>query len=451
CGSGEIEQDPDVLDTWFSSGLWPFSLLGWPDETEDLKTYYPGHVMETGHDIIFFWVARMVFFGLKFMGEKPFHTVYLHGIVRDAEGERMSKTKGNVLDPVEITNQYGTDALRFTLVTASGPGTDLKLAEDRVESNRNFANKIYNLTRFVLGALESSEIARDDAGEVLAPDASSMSLVDKWIVTNLHSTIERVDRFMANYQFHEAGRTIYEFLWSEFADWYVEAAKVRLRDESIDPAVPQTLAYVLERSLRLLHPFMPFVTEELWQRLPHSGDALIVAKWPEAGDRFDDEFEKFEAIKEATRLVRNARAEHSVDPGRSIAAAVYPGRLYDAYEQAQREFRFLTRIDDEQFSLHPGAPESSDDPTISIVSGGASIYLPLAGLVDLEAERKRLEGEIAEARQEVGRANGMLSNEQFVSKAPDHVVQQQRDRLEQAEQRVELLERRLEELAVRDE
>ncbi len=446
CGSSALRQDEDVLDTWFSSGLWPFSMLGWPDETDDLKTYYPGHVMETGHDIIFFWVARMVFFGLKFMEEKPFHTVYLHGIVRDANGDRMSKTKGNVLDPVEITNKYGTDALRFTLITASGPGTDLKLAEERVEANRNFANKIYNLTKFVLSALESAEIAHDANGDIAEPDVAAMSLVDRWIVTGLHQTVERVSRQMGAYQFHEAGRTLYEFMWSEFADWYVEAAKVRLRGESVDPVVPQTLAYVLERSLRLLHPFMPYVTEELWQRLPQDGEALIVADWPAAGTTYADDFEKFEAIKEATRLVRNARAEHSVDPGRQIAALVYPGALYEAYEAVQREFRFLTRIDNEQFELLNGDPTAPDESTISIVSGGASIYLPMAGLVDIGAERERLGRELDEARQEVGRANGMLGNEQFVSKAPDHVVQQQRDRLANAEQRVELLQRRLDEL-----
>lgn len=448
CGSTSIEQDPDVLDTWFSSGLWPFSMLGWPDETEDLETYYPGHVMETGHDIIFFWVARMVFFGMKFMGEKPFHTVYLHGIVRDAEGERMSKTKGNVLDPVEITNKFGTDALRFTLVTASGPGTDLKLAEDRVEANRNFANKIYNMTKFVLSALETATIERDADGEIAEPDAAAMSLVDRWIVTGLHQTIERVSRQMEAYQFHEAGRTLYEFMWSEFADWYVEAAKVRLREDAVDPAVPQTLAYVLERSLRLLHPFMPYVTEELWQRLPQDGEALIVARWPEPGTRYEHEFEAFEAVKEATRLVRNARAEHNVDPGRQIAAMVYPGPLFDAFSEIQREFRFLTRIDEEQFVMHAGAPSSPDESAISIVTAGASIYLPMAGLVDIDAERERLARELDEAQQEVVRANGMLNNEQFVSKAPDHVVQQQRDRLESANSRVELLNRRLDELAV---
>ena len=306
------------------------------------------------------------------------------------------------------------------------------------------------MTKFVLAALESAEIQRDAGGDVAEPVQGEMSLVDRWIVSSLHHTIERVSRQMDAYQFHEAGRSLYEFLWSEFADWYVEAAKVRLREEQVDPVVPQTLAYVLERALRLLHPFMPFVTEELWQRLPHLGDALIVARWPEAGARYPEEFEKFEAIKEATRLVRNARAEHSVDPGRAIAATLYPGALRDAYEASQREFRFLTRIDEAQFELLPGAPRAPEGAAIAIVSGGASIYLPMAGLLDVEAERERIQRELEEARQEVARTAGMLANEQFVSKAPEQVVQQQRDRLAAAQNRVALLDSRLGELAVGD-
>jgi len=447
CGGSNIEQDQDVLDTWFSSGLWPFSILGWPDDTEDLREYYPSDVMETGHDIIFFWVARMIFFGLKFMGEPPFHTVYLHGTVRDAKGERMSKTKGNVLDPLVITDKYGTDALRFTLITASGPGTDLKLAEERVEANRNFANKIYNLTRFVLSNLDGAEILRDESGDVAEPSGDHLTLTDRWILTRLHRTIAQVTRQFEAYQFHEAGRAIYEFLWSEFADWYVEAAKVRLRGEGDASAATQTLAYVLERALRLLHPFMPYVTEELWQRLPHSGDALIVARWPEPGREYPEDFEKFEAIKEATRLIRNARAEHGVEPGRAIAAIIYPGPLMDAYEAAAPELRFLARIDESAFELRSGPPESPDEAAIAIVTGGASIYLPMAGMVDLESELARLEKELEAARQEAGRAAGMLQNEQFVSKAPEHVVQQQRERLERANNQVALLERRLKELA----
>jgi valyl-tRNA synthetase len=370
----------------------------------------------------------------------------LHGIVRDANGDRMSKTKGNVLDPLEITAKYGTDALRFTLITASGPGTDLKLAEERVEANRNFANKIYNLTRFVLRALEGATIIRDANGTVAEPSPGDMSLADYWIVTRLHRTIAHVTRQNDAFQFHEAGRAVYEFLWSEFADWYVEAAKVRLREGVADPAAQQTLAYVLERSLRLLHPFMPYLTEELWQRLPHAGDALIIAPWPDPGAEYAEEYEKFEAIKEATRLIRNARAEHGVDPGRQIEAIVYPGPLGAAYQGASRELKFLARIDEDTFDLRSGAPEAPAGPSISIVSGGASIYLPLAGLVDLRAERERLERELQESVAEVDRAKAMLANDQFVARAPSHVVQQQKDRLARASEQVELLERRLVEL-----
>jgi valyl-tRNA synthetase len=273
-----------------------------------------------------------------------------------------------------------------------------------------------------------------------------MSLVDRWIVTRLHKIIERETQLMEAYQFHEAGRELYEFMWSEFADWYVEAAKVRLRDGGGNQVVQQTLAYVLDRSLRLLHPFMPYVTEELWQRLPHEEEALIVAIWPMPGKTYEGDFVKFEAIKEATRLVRNARAEHNVDPGRQIQARVYAGAQYETYAATEREFRFLARIDEEGFHLSDGEPQTTDESAISIVSGGASIYLPMAGLVDLQAERTRLERELDEARQEVQRANGMLENDQFVSKAPDHVVNQQRDRLERATRQVETLQHRLKEL-----
>lgn len=446
CESSSVHQDPDVLDTWFSSGLWPFSTLGWPDETEDLKRFYPSSVMETGADIIFFWVARMIFFGIKFMGEVPFDTVYMHGTVRDAEGQRMSKTKGNVLDPTEITAKYGTDALRFTLITASGPGTDLKLSEERVESNRNFANKIFNQTKFVLNALDKAEIPQGAGGEILEPSADAMSLPDQWIVTRLHRTITNVTKLIDDFQFHEAGRAIYEFLWSEYADWYIEAAKVRLRDQ-VDPVVPQTLAYVLERSLRLLHPFMPFVTEELWQHLPHSGPALIVAHWPKAGAEYPDAYDQFETVKEAIRLIRNARAEHNVDPSRRIAATVYPGSLADAFTATAAEIQSLARIDEAQWHLEEGEAHTPDEASVSIVAGPAAIFLPMAGLVDIEAEMDRLRREIEEAEQEQQRARSMLANDQFVEKAPKHVVDQQRERLASATDRLGLLERQLTEIS----
>ncbi|CAN5770376.1 valine--tRNA ligase [soil metagenome] len=445
CRSNDIFQDEDVLDTWFSSGLWPFSTLGWPEKTGDLERYYPGSVLETGAEIIFFWVARMIFFGLKFMGEAPYHTVYIHGTVRDSKGDRMSKTKGNVLDPLTITSQYGTDALRFALITASGPGTDLKMSIDRVESNRNFANKLFNATRFVLNAIDGANIAVDSSGAPLQPDADKMALADKWIVTRLEATTSDVTRMIDQYQLHEAGRQLYEFLWSEFCDWYIEAAKVRLREGEIDPAAQQTLAYVLERGLRLLHPFMPFVTEELWQQLPHAGDALIVADWPGELNAYADDAARFDAVKEAIRLVRNVRAEQQVEPAKRIPAVIYPGGLQTAFEDSIQEFHWLARTDPDAVEIRAGAPVAPDG-SVSIVTGGASIFLPLAGLIDFEAERGRLEKEIGEAEAEIERASAMLSNESFVSRAPDNVVDVQRKRLSAGEERLALLESRLSEL-----
>ncbi len=442
CASQNIEQDPDVLDTWFSSGLWPFSMLGWPEKTEDLARYYPGSVLETGYDIIFFWVARMIFFGLKFMGEVPFHTVYLHGTVRDANGQRMSKTKGNVLDPTTITAKYGTDALRFTLITASGPGADLKLAEEHVESNRNFANKLYNATRFVLGAIEGAQIQLGDDGGPAEPAEKSMSLADKWIVSRLDRTLESVNRNMENYQFHEAGRELYEFIWSEYCDWYIEAAKVRLRADTVDPAAAQTLAFVLERSLRLLHPFMPFVSEELWQRLPHTGPALIVAPWPESNNQYEGSYAAFEVVKEVVRSIRNARAEQRVEPARRIAAIVYPGEFQMAFDEASEEIKFLGRIASDGYDVRTGEPVAPDN-SISIVAGPVSVFLPMSGMVDLEAERSRLSRELQETRDEADRAREMLGNEQFTSKAPAAVIEKQRLRLSSALDQIEMLESRL--------
>jgi valyl-tRNA synthetase len=442
--SEDFVQDEDVLDTWFSSGLWPFSMLGWPEQTDDLRRFYPSTVMETGGDIIFFWVARMIFFGLKFMGQPPFDTVYIHGTVRDAEGQRMSKTKGNVLEPTAVAERFGTDALRFTLVTTSGPGTDPKISEDRIEANRNFANKLFNATKFVLGAIDGAQIQRDLDGSPAAPDPKTMRLPDEWIVSRLSRTISEVTRQVEEFQLHEAGRLIYEFLWSEFSDWYIECAKVRLRAGS-DPVVRQTLAYVLERSLRLLHPYMPYVTEELWQRVPHGGEALIVAPWPEPGSPYSEAEEQFDVVRDAVRLVRNARAEHQVDPAAWVSAVVYPGELIDVFVETRAEFVALARIQSERLTLQPGIPETVPE-SVALLTGGVSIFLPMAGLVDLAAERERLTKELAATRDEVERARILLSNEQFVAKAAEKVVAAQRLKLTEAEERARLLENRLADL-----
>lgn len=445
CNSKNIRQDPDVLDTWFSSGLWPFSTLGWPEKTPDLETYYPGHLMETGYDIIFHWVSRMIFFGIELMGEPPFRDVYLHGTVRDQHGQRMSKTKGNVLDPTIISAEYGTDALRFALLTASGPGSDLKMSTERVESMRNFANKLFNATRFALRAIEAADIKRDESGAPTRPADTDLSIPDEWILSRLAATTREVTRQIDEYQLHEAGRSLYEFIWSEFCDWYIEAVKVRLYATPPDPVVPQTLAYVLEQTLALLHPFMPFVTEELWQQLPHPGDALIVADWPTAGATYADGEAAFELLREAAREIRNARSEHGVDHGRRIKAVIYPGAHRAAFEALAAELQFFGRIDPEAYEIRDGEPEAPGK-SAAIVVGGATIYLPLVGMVDLAAEQARLEKEIAEAEAEIARVDAMLGNAQFVEKAPEKVVATQRERRERAVERLALLRRSLAEL-----
>lgn len=449
CGSTEIEQDPDVLDTWFSSGLWPFSTLGWPDETEDLQYFYPGSVMETGYDILFFWVARMVFLGLEFMGEVPFYTVYLHGTVRDERGQRMSKTKGNVIDPTEVTQRYGADALRFTLVTMAGPGTDMKLSLNRVEANRNFANKIWNATRYALRALSTGAIERAGDGAVLTPARDARSLADRWIVSRLQRTIQDVTELLERYQFHEAGHTIYEFLWSEFCDWYIEASKVAINAGGARAqAARQTLSFVLEQALRLLHPFMPFVTEELWQGLPHAGESIMVAPWPEVNTALIDEAaeQEFGFLTEAVRSVRNARAETGVEPARWIQAIVFPGSHKETFRDAEGVFRFLARIAEDGLDYVDELLEAPRQ-VVSLIVDDAVIYLPLRGMLDIEAERKRLQRELEELLAELERTRSLLGNEQFRTRAPAAVVERQQVKLNETEERVRLIRARLEELS----
>ncbi|HYO30180.1 MAG TPA: valine--tRNA ligase [Thermomicrobiales bacterium] len=443
CG-GAVEQDPDVLDTWFSSGLWPFSTLGWPDETPDLNRFYPSSVMETGYEILFFWVARMVFFGLEFTGELPFHTVYLHGTVRDAEGAKMSKTKGNVIDPTLVTAEYGADALRFALVTQSSPGNDLKLDLQKVEDARNFANKLWNATRFALRPIAEQTVALDTNGP-LRP-SGALALADRWILSRLDATTADATRLMEQHLYGEAGKAVREFVWSELCDWYLEAAKVRLRGTPGEQAaVAQTLAFVLERSLRLLHPYMPFLTETLWTELPHAGDLLISARWPAPAPRDEEAETAFAGLIDLVRAVRNARTEANVEPGRWIAAEVYAGPYAAAFADARRELAALARIDGDQLAISDGEPAAAGG-ALTAVAGETVALLPLAGMVDLGAERERLEKELGETRQELGRADKQLSNESFVSRAPAQVVEVQRRRRDTALEQIALLERRLGEL-----
>ncbi len=443
CG-GAVQQDPDVLDTWFSSGLWPFSTLGWPEQTEDLRRFYPGTMMETGYEIIFFWVARMVFFGLEIMGEVPFSTVYLHGMVRDAEGAKMSKTKGNVLDPTGIAEEYGADALRFALVTQGSPGNDMRLSLQRVEASRNFANKLWNATRFALRSIGEAKV--ELAADGPARPTGDLALADRWILSRLDAVTADATKLMTGHLYGEAGRQVQDFVWSELCDWYIEAAKVRGKGTAEErQTVAQTLAYTLERSLRLLHPYMPFITEALWQELPHVGESVMIAPWPVAGTRDAAAEEDFGVLIDLVRAIRNARAEASVEPARWIAADVFAAGRSAAFETARRELGALARIDDALLHLHAGTPVAGEQ-ALTVLAGDTAAVLPLAGMVDLDAERSRLRREVAEAEAERDRARGQLANERFMSRAPAQVVEVQRRRLATAEEQLEVLARRLDQL-----
>jgi valyl-tRNA synthetase len=425
CGGAKLEQDPDVLDTWFSSGLWPFSTLGWPDETDDLRRFYPTDVMETGYDILFFWVARMIMQGLEMTGQIPFHTVYLHGLVRDAQGRKMSKTAGNVIDPLEMTDQYGTDALRFALLTGSTPGNDLSLSEERIVAGRNFANKIWNVTRFVVGNLGIAF-----GGGLGTWNLSAVTPADRWIISRYNGLNEAVNRLMESHQYGEAGRQIYEFLWSEYADWYVEIAKLRLygTDMRAQATARRVLVYVLDRTLRLLHPFMPFVTEAAWQHLPHGDDSIMVAAWPTPGDMDEEAEAAMQLVMDVVRAIRNARAEYNVEPGRSIPASIAAGDKYDLFQSQQDVLTELAHLNAKELRL---AHTLFDKPeqALTLVVGGVEIYLPLAGMVDLAAERERLHKELVHVEEGVARSEKLLNNEGFTGKAPAEVVKKERDRL----------------------
>ncbi len=453
CGSGAVGQDPDVLDTWFSSGLWPFSTLGWPEKTPDFQRYYPTSMMETGYDILFFWVARMIMMGLEFTDQVPFRSVYLHGIIRDADGRKMSKTLGNVIDPLEVMDRYGTDALRFTLLTGSTPGNDMNLSLDRVEANRNFANKVWNAGRLVLITLERSSA---QAGPVPEPTPA-----DRWVMARRDQLVSDVDRLLANHQYGEAGRQVYEFFWSEFADWYLEIAKLQV-EEGGDRAwlTARTMVEVLDTCLRLLHPFTPYVTEELWGHLkracldhparfePAGGwsDALMIAAWPEPLAPPDEEaVASFQLVMDLVRAVRNIRSERQVQPGRRIAAVISAGEHKHLFQAERDSIGALARVDLDRLEIEDTLDSPPAD-AVPLVVGPIEAYLPLAGMLDLEAERQRLQAELKEVEDQIDRLDGLLASE-FSDKAPEDVVQKERDRLSDFQQSKRRLERQLETLA----
>ena len=450
CGSKNIEQDPDVLDTWFSSGLWPFSTLGWPDQTPDYKYFYPTSYMETGYDILFFWVARMIMDGLEFTGKAPFHTVYLHGLIRDGNGAKMSKTYGNVIDPLRVMDELGTDALRFTLLVGSTPGNDMNLAVSKVEANRNFANKVWNAGRFVISAISDQQSAMSDRVE--------WTLADSWIWAKLQQLVRDVERLFQNFQYGEAGRQIYEFFWSDFADWYVEIAKGQLAEGGACAyATAETLARVLDITLRLLHPFTPFVTEELWGHLRRAlGDSplaeltedwpevLIIAGWPEAREAEGWETAKiadFALLQEIVRSIRNLRAEKGVAPSRRIAATFAGGGKTSLLNEQAGVIAALAGLDDSQVEITSFLKEKLEG-TAALVVGPVEIYLPLAGIVDLEQERARLKKELAEAESQIARLEKLLASD-FATKAPEAVVTKEREKLAAYKQTTEKIRAQL--------
>ena len=446
CASEDIHQDPDVLDTWFSSGLWPHSTLGWPDETEDLDYFYPGTVLETGYDILFFWVARMIMMGMENMGEVPFHSVYLHGMVLDPEGVKMSKTKGNIMDPLQLVDTYGADALRFALTTGNSPGNNLRLNEKKLEASRNFANKLWNAARFVLANL-------DRAGERHWQDPPrSVHRQDRWIMSRLSRTTAQVRSLMEEYQFGEAQRVIHDFLWSEYCDWYLEMAKIRLRsNDSVAPSPLPTLAYVLEKLLRLLHPFMPFVTEEVWQaltgRLRSAAGwpaALVVAPYPEPDESLvDREAEAdIDAIIEIVRAIRNMRAEFRIQQSQDVPAMIDAPEIWSIVESEVSVIKKLAQV--EPLTMAGSGAEKPGDH-MTFVLGHGTLAVPMSGLVDLDRERERLSGELADLDSNRDRLSTRLQDESFLQKAPEEVVERESERLAGIDERrtrvVEILSR----------
>ncbi|MBQ6993929.1 MAG: valine--tRNA ligase [Lachnospiraceae bacterium] len=424
CGCAHLTQDPDTLDTWFSSALWPFSTLGWPDKTEDLDYFYPTDVLVTGYDIIFFWVIRMIFSGFEQMGERPFKTVLFHGLVRDSQGRKMSKSLGNGIDPLEVIEQYGADALRMTLITGNAPGNDMRFYYERVEANRNFANKIWNASRFIMMNMEGKEVT--DASASLEP-------VDRWIISKLNTLVKDVTENMENFDLGIAVQKIYDFIWDEFCDWYIEMVKPRLYNS--DNAASQnaalwTLKTVLIDALKLLHPYMPFITEEIFCTLQSEEESIMISKWPEYTEAraFAKEERDIEILKEAVRGIRNVRTEMNVAPSKKAQVFVVSENadICNTFEEGKLFFASLAYASD--VTIQSDKSGIADD-AVSVVIANANLYIPFAELVDIKQEIERLEKESKRLDGELARVNGMLSNEKFISKAPEAKIAEEREKL----------------------
>jgi valyl-tRNA synthetase len=449
CGGTDIEQDSDVLDTWFSSGLWPHSTLGWPEQTEDLDYFYPTAVLETGYDILFFWVARMIMLGIENTGQVPFRTVFLHGLIRDGTGAKMSKTRGNTLDPLELIEKYGTDALRFALTTGTAPGNDLRFGENRLEAARNFANKVWNASRFVISGLDgkSGLVGWHDLPEVEHRE-------DRWIVSRLDRVTVEVNESLRNFELGDAQQKLYDFFWNDYCDWYIEMAKLRLRSGE-GPSPLQTLAHVLERTLRLLHPFMPFITEEIWQnlrsKLPKEGgdaESIMVAEYPSADNPRDDAQaeDEISLVMQAIRAVRNTRAQLRIPAGQRLEAQIEANGMQGPIEEEAEVIRALSRID--PLNIVADGSSSDDLPKgVTLVVNPLIIHLPLEGVVDLSAEQERLRAELDDCVKNMDRVEKLVSNPNFLEKAKPEVVETEQARLQDLKERQQHLNEILEQLA----
>ena len=426
CGGSRLEQDPDTLDTWFSSALWPFSTLGWPDKTADLDYFYPTSTLVTGYDIIFFWVARMIFSAVEHTGKAPFDTVLIHGLVRDAQGRKMSKSLGNGIDPMEVIDEFGADALRLTLVTGNSPGNDQRYIPEKVTASRNFANKIWNAARFILMNL-SDELTTPELPKELQAE-------DKWVLSKYNTLVREVNQNMEKFELGVAVQKLYDFIWDILCDWYIELTKARLNaGGEASLSAQKVLVYVMSNTLKLLHPFMPFITEEIWQALPHDGESIMIAKYPEYDEAlsFAAEETEFERVMTAIRAIRNARAEKNIPPSKK--AAVYVETEYaDTFQNAAAFFERLAGasglVVGKDFEL---------GSTMQVVTESARIFIPMGELIDVQKERARLNKEKADCEKEIAFFEGKLSNEKFVSRAPEAVVNQERQKLQKANERLQ--------------
>ena len=435
CGGNHVHQDPDTLDTWFSSALWPFSTLGYPDDTKELEYFYPTDTLVTGYDIIFFWVARMIFSGVEHMGQVPFHTVLIHGLVRDAQGRKMSKSLGNGIDPLLVIDQYGADALRFTLATGNAPGNDMRFSDEKVKASRNFANKLWNAARFVLMYL-----GNDYSYPGLPKD---LAIEDKWILSKVNTLAKEVTDNLERFELGIAVAKLYDFIWDVFCDWYIEIAKIRLQSGEGADTAKAVLVYVLTDILKLLHPFMPFITEEIYQAIPHDTESIMISKWPEYDPTlsFADEEAQMEKIMDAIRAIRNRRAEMNIPPSKK--SKVYVETAFaDVFAVGSEFIKRLAYASDVEIA--DGFGDLGN--TVTIVTNDAKIYIPLGDLVDFEAEAKRLQKELAVAEEKLAFINKKLDNPGFVNKAPEKVVQQNRDEAAKLTEKIANLRSSLENL-----